>query len=54
MGLPSLDEVHEVTLTAAGDIADEANGQAIMPYAWGHAQGHVKRRCRVIHHWGVL
>ena len=33
MGLPSLDEVNEVARTAAGDVADEANGPAIMPYA---------------------
>src|SRR5262245_49167767 len=31
-----------------GDVADKANGQVIMPYACGHVQGKVKRRCRVI------
>ena len=30
-----------------GDVADKANGQVIMPYACGHVQGKVKRRCRV-------
>jgi hypothetical protein len=29
-----------------GDVADKANGQVIMPYACGHVQGKVKRRCR--------
>jgi hypothetical protein len=34
-----------------GDVADKANGQVIMPYACGHVQGKVKRRCRAIHLW---
>src|SRR5262249_36555408 len=32
-----------------GDVADKTNGQVIMPYAGGHVQGKVKRRCKVKH-----